>query len=183
VDVTRNVCRFLVVAISLMALVHLSCGDEAAGQSGQKAQPAVPAALPEGLFVKESLPNPLGVKEAKGNTKQGDAVVLFGSIGGRPVPFVEGRAVFLLADETLPPCTDGCATPWDFCCTPPNVIMEGLATVQVLGPDGKALKTALQNINGLQPMAHVVVAGRVAKRDMHVFVVNADRIYVKPAGN
>lgn len=179
-DVKRIVCKFLVLMIALSALVHLSDGDEAVAQSGQKARPA--AALPDGLFVKESIPTPLGVKEAKQRTKQGDTVVLFGRIGGRPVPFVQGRAVFLLADETLPPCTDGCATPWDFCCTPPNIIMEGLATVQVLGPDGKTLKTGLQSVNGLQPMAVVMVEGRVVKKDMNVFVVNADRIYVKPAG-
>ena len=125
----------------------------------------------------------LGVKEAKERTKQGDTVVLSGRIGGRAVPFVKGRAVFLLADETLPPCTDGCATPWDFCCTPPKVIMEGLATVQVVGPDGRSLKTELRNVNGLQPMAAVVVEGKVAKRDTNVFVVNADRIYVKSSGN
>ena len=176
----RIVCKFLVLMIALSALVHLSGGDEAIAQSGQKARPA--AALPDGLFVKESIPRALGVKDAKEGTKQGDTVVIVGRIGGRPVPFVHGRAVFLLADETLLPCAEGCATPWDFCCTPPNIIMEGLATVQVLGPDGRTLKTALQNVNGLRPMAAVVVEGRVAKRDMNVFVVNADRIYVKPPG-
>lgn len=177
-SIVRN---FLVLMITLSVLVHLSGGGEAVAQSGQKTQPAAP--LPDGLFVKESIPKARGIKDAKEGTKQGETVVLVGRIGGRPVPFVGGRAVFLLADETLPPCTDGCATPWDFCCTPPNVIMEGLATVQVLGPDGKPLKTPLQNVNGLKPMAVVTVEGRVAKRDMNVFVVNADRIYVQPTGN
>ncbi len=180
-DLTRNVCKFLVLMVALAALAHLSGGDEAVAQSGQKAQPA--AALPDGLFVKESIPMARGVKDAKEGTKQGDTVVLVGRIGGRPVPFVGGRAVFLLADETLPPCTDGCGTPWDFCCTPSNVIMEGLATVQVLGPDGRPLKTGLQNVNGLQPMAVVMVEGRVARKDTNIFVVNAYRIYVKPTGN
>jgi hypothetical protein len=180
---TRTPFRFLVFMISLIALVHLAWGDAALAQSGKQTPPATLLELPDGLFGKDPPANPLAIKLVKGRAQQGETVILFGRVSGRAVPFVEGRAVFLMADTTLPPCSCGCPTPWDLCCSPPNVVMEGLVTIQVLGPDGRPLKATLQNVNGLQPMANVVVQGRVAKRDMNVFVVSADRIYVIPSSN
>jgi hypothetical protein len=144
---------------------------------------ALAAALPDGLFVKAAPENALGVKDAKQNTKQGQAVVIRGKVGGRAVPFAKGSAIFLVVDPSLPPSQDACGTPWDYCSLPPQVLMENLATVQVMGSDGKPVRADIQNLNGLEPLAEVVIKGTVAKRELNVFLVNADQIYVKPKGN
>jgi hypothetical protein len=144
---------------------------------------AFAAALPDGLFVKSVPENALGVKDAKQNTRQGQTVVLRGKVGGRAVPFAKGSAIFLMVDPSLPPSQDACGTPWDYCSLPPQVLMENLATIQVMGSDGKPVRADIQNLNGLEPLAEVIVKGTVAKRELNVFLVNADQIYVKPKGN
>jgi hypothetical protein len=52
-------------------------------------------------------------------SQDGDAVVLFGRIGGSENPWVEGVAAFTIVDSSIKPCNeigdDTCPKPWDYC--------------------------------------------------------------------
>ena len=172
--------RFRFLGHYRLILICLAVFVASPGDSGAD---AIASALPDGLFLKTAPENPLGVKDAKQNTRQGQTVVLHGRVGGRAVPFAKGRAVFLVVDPSLPPSKDACGTPWDYCSIPSQVLMENLATVQVMGSDGRPIKADIQNVNGLEPLSEVVIKGTVARRTLNVFLINADHIYVKPKGN
>jgi hypothetical protein len=172
--------RLLLICVAFF-VATLGAGWAEAKKDSARA--TVSAPLPDGLFLKEAPANPLGVKDAKQKSRQGETVVIHGRVGGRAVPFVEGRAVFLIVDPALPPSQDACGTPWDYCAVPPQTLMENLATVQILGSDGKPLKAEIRNVNGLEPLSEVIITGSVAKRDLNVFLVNAETIYVKPKDN
>ncbi len=136
--------------------------------------------IPASLFV---LAEPSGAKDvipAKKDAKDGESVVIRGRIGGGVDPFVEGRAVFTVADLAMPPCSDHCPTPWDYCCEPASDRAAKTVTVQVVGADGKPMKVTLKDRSGLVPMAEVVVEGRVAQKSAEQpVVINASKIFVK----
>ena len=78
---------------------------------------------------------------------------------------------------------DHCATPWDYCCEPPESITAGTATVQFVGADGKPLAVELQGQGGLAPLATITVTGVVAEKDdAGLFIVNATGIHVATKG-
>jgi hypothetical protein len=156
--------------------------------SGESPAPSskIPAAadpLPAGLLVKTAPAGAKDVLAVKAVAKEGEKVVLRGRIGTLS-PFVEGLAAMTLVDSSLTPCNemtmeDGCPTPWDYCCTPPDALRAGSATVQVVGADGSPLRHDLR-LEGLAPLWHVVVEGTVAPRpDAKVLVVSATSIHVE----
>lgn len=173
---TGSISLFL-RTLPVLVLVLVGCGSQSTDQEPPAAA-AVP--LPANLFTDTAPDAPLSVAEARRSATEGTSIVLRGRIGGRARPFSEERAIFLLSDLSLPPCTDGCPAPWDYCCEDPKAIQDGVATIQVVGQDGKPLATGLERIGGLKPMSEVVVAGTVQRRDDQVLVVNAERIHVAP---
>ncbi len=146
---------------------------------------AADSALPDTLFVTVAPAEPRELGDVKADASAEGAVVLRGRIGGRVEPFVKDRAIFMLADCRMPTCRDrhgdGCPTPWDYCCEPKDELLARTASVQVVGPDGQPLKVGLQGQHGLEPMAEIVVSGRIASRDGGTLLINADRIFVKKA--
>lgn len=143
--------------------------------------PAQPAAAPKAFVDARPAGEPTPIPEARA-LKSGSEVVLQGRVMGVKKPFVEGRAVFILGDEsTIKPCTDHCSMPWDACCDPVDVRTVGIVTVQVLDDAGKVLATGLKGVKGLKELSRVTVAGAVAKRSSKdAFVVNAKAVYVEP---
>jgi hypothetical protein len=139
--------------------------------------------LPASLWLTSAPADAKPVVEVKTSAALGQDVVLSGRIGGGKDPFVVGRAMFMLADPTLPSCIErhgpGCPTPWDYCCEPKETVLASTATVQVVDSDGKPLKVGLENEHGLKPLAAVVIAGKVSSVGDSV-VINATGIYVKP---
>jgi hypothetical protein len=166
------------VALAAFAALDLAFVAQAHAQktSAGKDQPSAP--LPADLFVAASPEKPVSVLEARKSSEEGKPIVVHGRIGGLVAPFSDKYAMFVLSDLQLAACVDGCATPWDYCCTPRETIMAGVATVQVVDGAGKPLKATLQGANGLKPMSEVIVRGVVAKRDTGYMVLNAQNIYV-----
>lgn len=165
--------------IGMMAGVVLMAGCGEKETNAQTSEVDVPA-----VFVTDSIDGkPVAIPEAR-NAKPGDEVVLTGLIMGVHHPFVEGRGVFVLGDEgTLVPCDakgdDHCATPWDNCCDPSSVKQAGTATIQVLGEDGKPIRTGLKGKGGLTELSRVTVSGVVAANSTpESFIVNASAIHV-----
>lgn len=154
---------------------------QAAGEPAS--QPgASDSGLPGGLWLASEPADARPVGEIKKKAAAGQNVVVFGRIGGSRDPFVSGRAMFTLADRSLPSCTEkhgpGCETPWDYCCEPKENVLANTITVQVVGADGKPLRVALSNVHSLKPLSNVVVTGKVSSAGVNV-VIDTQGIYVK----
>ena len=140
--------------------------------------------LPPIFVAQPIIAPPTPIPEARKQFKPGDTVILTGLIMGVPNPFVEGRAAFVLGDEaTITPCDaiddDHCSMPWDACCDPAEIRMNGTATIQVVDENGRPLKTGLKGINGLRELSRVTVSGTVAPNSSELsFLVNADAVYI-----
>lgn len=172
----------------LTILVSGGCKKDAEKEAREPtAKPSATATLPEGLFLDEEPDGARGVGEVKADEDATGEVVVFGRVGGRKDPFVDGSAMFLLADAEMKSCDelhgDACKTPWDYCCEPRDSLLAKTATVQVVGEDGKPLRVNLSGHHGLEPLKHVVIAGKVSQRgEGGSLVINAAGIYVKPVG-
>lgn len=137
--------------------------------------------LPADLFLKDSPKEAKTISNLRKEGKSGEKITLTGYLGGRKEPFTENRAIFLLADnQTIPPCQDACDAPWDACCETPEDIAANVATIQIVDEKGAPLKISLKNQQGLKPMAQVIVQGTIQQKDEHVFIVNAEHLYVQP---
>jgi hypothetical protein len=120
----------------------------------------------------------------KAGVKDGDEVVVRGMVGGREDPVAAGEATVTLLDAATVTCDkmgmdkDACKTPWDACCD--KDLPAKIATVQVLGADGKPLKASLASA-GVQPMKQLVVAGKArVPADGKGLVIEASKIHVVP---
>jgi hypothetical protein len=124
-----------------------------------------------------------GVLEIKKGSKDGDAVVVEGRIGGNKKPFLDGLAGFTIVDPTLKSCSDipgdNCETPWDYCCEDPTDLQRATALVKFVDEDGKTLKQDARALLGVEPLQTVVVRGK-AKRDADGnLTVLASALYVR----
>ncbi len=183
-SLTRAMIAVGAAVLTGVAACERSSQPPAAQGGSSTTQPAI---LPATLFLAAEPEGVQGVHDAKGAAKQGDRVVVRGRIGGGDEPFIAERAVFTIVDPGVKSCKDmgedHCATPWDYCCETPESLVANSATIQVVGADGKPLKTGLRGVRGLDPLAEVSIVGTVAQRDEEgTFVVNAEGVWIKPAG-
>jgi hypothetical protein len=130
------------------------------------------------LFTHKAPANPKNVGEARQGAQQGNPIVLHGRVGGISNPIADAVAMFVITDVNLPLCENACA---DFCHIPRQQVMNGMAAVQVVDGSGRPIKASVKGVNGLKPLARVVVAGRVAQVNDKVLVVNAEKIFVDSA--
>lgn len=125
---------------------------------------------------------PQAIHLVRAVAKPGDEITLSGRIMGHAQPFVEGRAAFILGDPAvLTACNDtpgdNCETPWDTCCDSPEDKKRGIATIQIVGDDGRVLKESLEGMGGLEKLATVAVTGKVAAGSSpDLLIVNARAI-------
>ncbi len=123
---------------------------------------------------------------AREDARPGQEITLKGRVMGRLRPFVEGRAAFVLGDDTLlTPCNerpdDSCETPWDVCCDTSENKRKGTASIQVIGEDGRVFNQSLRGVNGLVELSRITVRGTVADgSDLDALIINAAAIHVHP---
>jgi hypothetical protein len=147
--------------------------------------PTAPApTIPDSTFVKEKPKDAKPVKDAKAAAKVGDTVTITGRIGGRKEPFVKSRAMFFLVDPSLKACSenpgDTCTFPWDFCCETPETMKACMATIQIVGADGKPLKVSAEGAGGMKPLSRLTVVGTVREATKDgALVIDATRIHVE----
>lgn len=141
------------------------------------------AALPANLRLAAAPADAKGVAEAKAGAKDGQRVVVRGVVAGRVEPIAANRAILTLLDSSIKTCDanpgDSCKTPWDACCEPADVLAKNSVTVQVVDSEGRPLKLALSSINGVKPLAKLVVTGFATRSSDGVTLVNADGIFVE----
>lgn len=179
--------RTTAVALLLFAgaVVGTGCDDPKAQTGGQAAPAAAATAdpLPAGLIVDKAPADAKGVTEVRGSA-DGEDVVVRGRIAGSQEPFTAGRAQFQLIDLGIKSCAemedDSCPTPWDMCCEEPKVVAQNSVTVQVVGADGRPLKSEIEGVAGLKPLSEVAVKGKLRKSaDGKAVTVDATELHVK----
>ena len=168
-----------------LAITIVGCG-QGSSPTPDSSSPAASAEnlIPQELVASDQLEGAIGVVDARKDVQEGKEAVVTGFIGGRAEPFVEGRAIFTLADsKAIIRCDvdddDHCATPWDACCDDPAKIKASIATVQIVDGDGMVLKQTLKDFQGIKPGSTVSVKGTIAPGSTKdALVINADQIHV-----
>ena len=182
-----NAVRVMALVLGSTVLVA-GCDDPKAQSGAPSPQAATPAAgaegLPAGLLATQAPADAKSIAEVRGSGTDGQEVVLVGRIAGSEEPFTAGRAQFQLVDLAIKSCAeiegDGCPTPWDMCCEEKGNIVQNSVTVQVVGADGRPLKSELKGVGGLKPLSEVSVKGKLHKsEDGKVVTVDATELYVK----
>jgi hypothetical protein len=172
---TRSACVLLITAVLLASCEKKETSVVSpVASAASSALTAVLTATPSG----ESKP----IHLIRATAKPGDEITVSGKIMGNAKPFVDGRAAFIVGDpEVLTPCNldpaDKCTSPWDACCDSPEDKKRGIATIQILGTDGRVLKESVEGVGGLANLATVTVTGKVAEGSSpDVLIINAQAI-------
>ena len=160
----------------------IATNEAAPKADSQAASAANGSMLPPSLRLATSPADAKDVAGTKAGVKDGDRVVVKGVVAGRADPIAENRAILTLLDSGINTCdknpADGCKTPWDACCEPADVLAKNSVTVQVVDASGRPLKSSLASIEGVKPLAKVVVTGLAKVSADGVVLVNADGLYV-----
>ena len=140
----------------------------------------------DALFVEERPANVMTVLQARESVQPGDVVHITGQIGGSTLPFAEGYAAFIIADESLVFCSedpgDSCSTPWDACCETPEKISASRAMVQFTDAVGNPVAVGLKGQNGLTELDHVIVTGIVnAQSTTENLIIDGQTLHLTPA--
>lgn len=140
------------LTLSLVLTLASGCGG---GQEGPAA--AAPGAdMPARYWSDAPLPGAIDVKVARAERKDGDEVVLRGTLQD----FGE-LATFRLVEDSLADCVekgDGCETPWDYCCEDAGELASLTVNVEFLEGDLPG-QWSLRGAHGLDRLTEVEVAG------------------------
>jgi hypothetical protein len=120
------------------------------------------------------------VVAARQETKDGDAVVIVGRIGGSKKPMGQS-AIFTIVDKSMAYCPEeeNCPTPWDYCCTPKEDLRDATATVKFEADAGRAVAEDPKKLLGIKELDIVSVRGKVKRDEAGNLVVLADGLFVR----
>lgn len=158
--------------VGMLVVVTLGCGGP------QSSPPAGPTA--NAVRAAEEPAGGVGVGEARTASKDGDEVVVVGRIGGSAKPFVSGLAAFTIVDVKVPHCgaDEDCPTPWDYCCET-NAVKDNIATIRLVGEDGKLLQGDAAQLLGTKELAVVVAKGKAIRGADGSLSVSARQVFVR----
>ena len=144
--------------------------------------PVAPSAEGE-KYVLTSEPSEVQtVIDVRQSAKDDDEVVLVGRIGGGENPWIEGRAIFTLVDESLKSCDqipgDNCPVPWDYCCAT-DKLKDASALIKVVDENSQPIKTDARKLLGVRELTQVVVKGKAQRDDAGNLTVLASGVFVK----
>lgn len=157
---------------SLLSVVVIGCngGDTPSGISVAKS-PYVASVEPVGAV-------PVG--DARLSVKTDEQVTLVGHIGGSPKPFVDGMAAFTIVDPKVAYCpeSEGCPTPWDYCCEQ-NEVQKNIAMIKVVDSAGKLVAQDAKKLLGVKELSLVVVQGNAQRDEQGNLTLLATQVYLK----
>ena len=175
--------RYHIIAAAFAAFALGSC-EKPDTDTASSAQTAAPDPALGKFFTEEEMEGAVAIHIARNIAKPGDEITLKGELVGREKIFTDGRASFILGDpDILTSCDkipgDSCETPWDACCDSSELKRIGLASIQIVGGDGRVLEGELKGTNGLKELSSVTVTGTVAPQSTEeALIVNATKIHV-----
>ncbi|HUG89694.1 MAG TPA: hypothetical protein VML55_02600 [Planctomycetaceae bacterium] len=124
-----------------------------------------------------------GVREVRNTSADGDEVVIVGRVGGAEDPFLRGYAGFTIVDASVKHCgelhDDGCPTPWDYCCSPPEELEDARALVTLVDARGSAVKGDAKALAPVREMKTVVVRGKARRDEAGNLTIEATGIHVR----
>jgi hypothetical protein len=128
--------------------------------------------------LKEEPSGAIDVSELREKAKDGDAVVVVGSIGGGINPWVKDRAAFVLVDACASMECDGSCCE-EGCNCHASELADSSVIVKFLSQDGQVIESDARELLGVHALDTVVVQGR-AKRDKagNVAMI-ADGVYIR----
>lgn len=152
------------------------------GKPGVIVAPVDPSAEGEKFVLPEEPGEVQTVIDVRQSAKDGDEVVLVGKIGGSENPWIEGRAIFTLVDESLKSCDqipgDNCPAPWDYCCAT-DKLRDASALIKFVDEHGQPVKTDARELLGVRELTQVVVKGKAKRDDAGNLTVLASGVFVK----
>ena len=186
----KNYFRLLFTITLCLAVTSCGGRDDEASNNENTASSAFDAL--QALLLPKAPEGPLTITEARKKPTPGTKIIVSGKVMGNRNPIIQSRALLTLGDpDRLDSCDlipgDDCPTPWDVCCSDPDVVRASIATIQVIDENGKPVKSGLRGLGGLQELSNLIVVGEVAKEsNAENFLVNATGIHViasKAAGS
>ena len=128
-------------------------------------------AVPDDAIHLNQLPDQIGAK-----------VTVQARVGGRLNPFITDMAAMIVADTTqITACDamadDHCATPWDFCCEPDELVAQNTALVQVVGDNGAPVSEMLSGLYDIRPGSFVTIQGTLQQSEPST-IITAHAIHV-----
>jgi hypothetical protein len=132
----------------------------------------------EQLIVQGDAPEAMQVGQAKAEAGNGEPV----TVSGRVKDFVDGAAVFTIADSSLKACSDNgdacCDTPWDYCCIDQTKVASMTATVRLVSAENELLSGNVKGTRNLDHLSRVTAEGTAERDDAGNLIVNAHRVYL-----
>ncbi len=175
-------CQMMLFSVAITLVV--GCGNSTPApenKSTTELAPSKPTATTEILLTSE----PAGAEEvikARESAQNDEEVVIVGRIGGSENPWVDGRAVFSIVDNSLKACSDipgdGCEKPWDYCCET-DKLPTAMALIKVVDEDGTLIKEDARKLLNLKELQTVVVKGKAKRDDTGNLTVFANGIFVR----
>ncbi len=174
----------IIFSAALAVFSMTSCEKSETTTSASAPEATAPDPALEQYFTAEPIADAGSIHVLRESVAPGDEITLRGEVIGREKVFVEGRAAFVLGDpEKLTSCDkmpeDHCPTPWDACCDSPELKKTGIASIQILGEDGRVLPGNIRGVKGLKELSEVTLTGTVDKSSTKDnLIVNATMIHV-----
>lgn len=175
----KSIFTIPAATIAMLAIYVAGCGDSTQQEGDASAE--APSIDGSKYLLKAEPEGGLDVIKARESVKDGDDVVVIGRIGGKKDPWLKGRAVFLITDPSLVPCSeiegDTCKTPWDYCCA--SDLGTSRATVSIVDDEGRVVKSGAKELLNVKELQTVVVKGKAKRLDGGNLTIQATGIYVK----
>ncbi len=166
--------KWMMVASVCLTMGMVGCG------SSQTAQDLESTVVESQYVVQIEPEGAIAVGDARQSVENDQAITLVGLIGGSTEPFVDGIAAFTIVDAKVPYCApeEGCATPWDYCCTQDQVA-DNIATVKVVDENGKPVGKDARELLGVKELSTVVVKGKATRDEQGNLSIAASEVFVR----
>lgn len=180
--------QILLSVLMIVSMLILAACDQ---KQAAETLPASTSSISSSILLKSKPDGSISITQARTTVKPGEKIVLSGEIGGRKNDtFGATFSTFFLADpDAIINCLKkhkgeaGCPTPWDYCCTPKEKILESIALIQYKSPEtGKIHNQSFKGWQGLKELSMVTISGTVdSASSPKSLIINLEGIYIHPS--